>query len=71
MMAFKCDLCGNLYERYDKIPERRAFNSFKLVYINDRNELVNSSAPYDMCPNCMKDLWKFMGNKQFSVIAEE
>lgn len=69
MMAFKCDLCGNLYERYDKIPQRSNFNSFKLVYINDRNEPVNSSVPYDMCPNCMKDLWKFMDNKR--AVAEE
>lgn len=71
MMAFKCDLCGNLYERYDKIPERRTFNSFKLVFKNERDEPVNSSTLYDMCPNCMKDLWKFIDNKQSSVITKE
>ena len=70
MMALKCDLCGNLYERYDKIPERRTFNSFKLVYINERNELGNSSLLYDMCPNCMRDLWKFIDDKQFGDIVK-
>ena len=64
MMAFKCDICGNLYERYKKIPERGCFNSFKLLFRNERNEITNSSTLYDMCPNCMEDLWKFIDNKK-------
>lgn len=71
MMAFKCDLCGKLYEQYDKVPEQRAFNSFKLVFTNERHEPVNSSMVYDICPNCMEDLWKFIDNKQSSVITKE
>lgn len=71
MMAFKCDLCGNLYERYNKIPERRTFNSFELVCINEKNEHINCSTPYDLCPNCMRDLWKFIDNKQFGAVVEE
>ena len=71
MMAFKCDRCGNLYEPYDKIQERMSFNSLKLVFKNALHEPVRSSVIYDMCPNCMEDLWKFIDNKQSSAVVEE
>ena len=68
MLAYKCDCCGSLYERYDVIvlDERHknhvTSSATNLILYRSNSRPVES---YDLCPNCMrKVLTVLRGNKE-------
>ena len=59
-LARKCDICGALYEpKTEKLIGRE-------VWIREYNEETDTveSNTYDVCPSCMKSLFKFITKDQ-------
>lgn len=59
-LARKCDICGALYEpKTEKLIGRE-------VWIREYNEETDTveSNTYDVCPACMKSLFKFIAKDQ-------
>lgn len=71
MLAFKCELCGTYYDHYMNVEGRQTYNSFSLDYMNTQGHIVNSKDSMNLCPNCMKDLWEFIDEKQFGTNRKE
>ena len=57
MRVYKCDKCGEVYERYRKNVNGEPVNSITLEidYYRGRS--------YDLCPVCMVELAKWLGFK--------
>lgn len=68
MLAYKCDCCGSLYERYNEIvlderPKKHVTSSATSLTLYTSKEVYVGS--YDLCPNCMrKVLTMLRGNKE-------
>jgi len=49
--AFKCDLCGRLYEDYDGFQyDEKGGSHFKKIFLSSDS----TSRNFDTCPNCMR-----------------
>ena len=64
--AFKCDLCGGLYEGYDGIsyfePGRGEFKYDTLCLKNDARTRY-----FDACPECMQAMINFMNSRPRAI----
>ena len=61
MMVFKCDRCGAIYERsHDKYNIEN--NNTVIIGFMDANikNKFKLDSSYDLCPNCIKDLVKWI-----------
>lgn len=56
MMVFKCDRCGAIYERTHYIDTN---NCVEVGYIDGKGRFQWDSR-YDLCPDCIKDLVKWI-----------
>ena len=56
MQAKKCDRCGVLYECY---VNENNHNGFSFIRV-DRDNVVNRSGTYDLCPKCMNELNEYL-----------
>lgn len=62
MIAMKCDRCGKLYEHYDgskQFKNTKKANGLQLID-KDIDRKYWSRESYDLCPDCMKGLEKFL-----------
>lgn len=69
--ANKCDRCGKLYEHYDGGKIFKDSEKANGVMLIDR-DLDNEYWPlnsYDLCPDCMRKLEKFIKNDADMVWA--
>ena len=59
--AFKCDLCGRLYEDYDgfQYDERGGSHFVKIILSSG-----STSRHFDTCPNCMRAIIDFMNSRK-------
>lgn len=60
-LANKCDRCGKLYEYYligDDQPGR--YNAVRVVRMSRSGEPLAQRDAWDLCPECMDELKKFM-----------
>ena len=64
-LAKKCDRCGKLYEHYP-IGNKARFNAIRMLQRSTVGDLINSYTTYDLCPECMDELVKFMDEKRIS-----
>lgn len=56
--AYKCDICGKLYERYDGIKIQDNGNRYcRLILANDGCAF---STTFDTCPDCMTFITDFV-----------
>lgn len=58
----KCDRCGKLYEHYDgskQFKNTKKANGLQLID-KDIDRKYWSRESYDLCPDCMKGLEKFL-----------
>lgn len=55
--AMKCDRCGVLYEPYENT------NQIKTGTYSIENKCVYNSKAYDLCPDCMNWLQRFLSCK--------
>lgn len=58
----KCDRCGKLYEHYDgskQFKNTKKANGLQLID-KDLDMKYWSRKSYDLCPDCMKGLEKFL-----------
>ena len=58
MKAYKCDRCGKLYEYYDGIELVSGGYKFTIFSISNYFGIANED--YDLCPECMKSLIKWI-----------
>lgn len=59
-LARKCDICGALYEaKTEKLIGREVW----IRKYNEETDTVESNT-YDVCPSCMKSLFKFITKDQ-------
>ena len=54
--AKKCDRCGNLYENYNGIQMGKGGYHYNTIYV--ANDFITRG--FDMCPECMTKLKKFL-----------
>lgn len=62
MIAKKCDRCGKFHEHYDGGKEFKNTERANAVRLIDK-DLDNSfwsRKTYDLCPDCMRSLEKFL-----------
>ena len=62
MRAMKCDRCGKLYEHYDgskQFKNTEKANGLQLTD-TDLNRNYWDRKSYDLCPDCMDKLEKFL-----------
>ena len=60
MKAKKCDRCGSFYEPYGKMQNPKNASGIMLINIDENGKYwVNPIT--DMCPDCMKQLYDFLG----------
>jgi len=60
-VAFKCDICGNLYESYNGFQyDDRGGNHFVKIILS--NGSLNRN--FDTCPNCMHAVIDFMNSRK-------
>lgn len=67
MLALSCDICGKLYRPYEDNINGKPYNGFRLAYSqsgNNEKRLMLSSGIYDLCPNCMKELYAFIDKRK-------
>jgi len=59
--AFKCDLCGRLYEDYDGFQyDERGGSHFKKIILSSDS----ISRHFDTCPNCIHAIIDFMNARK-------
>ena len=60
--AMKCDRCSKLYEHYDGAKQFKDTEEANGVHIVDKdsNEKFWVRKNYDLCPDCMEELEKFL-----------
>lgn len=65
-LARKCDRCKKLYEHYPK-GNKIEFNGFRLTYKKpqDANYADMYDDVRDLCPECMKELKRWMIGGRF------
>lgn len=59
-LAKKCDGCGLLYESFPPGHGSR-YDELRIIYQvmkSNTGEVINGSAVYDLCPECMKKFLK-------------
>lgn len=60
--AMKCDRCGKLHEHYDgsrQFKDTEKANGLQLID-KDLDKKYWSRKSYDLCPDCMEELEKFL-----------
>lgn len=69
MRAKKCDRCGKYYEHYEGQTRFRASERANALLLIDRDleEKYWSRKTYDLCPECMKMLERFVRGGAVSV----
>lgn len=62
MRAMKCDRCGKLYEHYDGSKQFKNTEKANGLLLLDKNldKKYWSRKSYDLCPDCMEELEKFL-----------
>lgn len=60
MKLRKCDICTKCYEDYDGIG-KNAENANQIIFSN-RNIRDARQNTYDLCPDCMEKVIKFLDN---------
>ena len=58
--AFKCDLCGNLYEKYEGVRYEAGCNQYFIIAL--KNESYGRY--FDVCPDCMQEMIDFMHSRK-------
>lgn len=63
--AFKCDLCGSLYEDYDGFQyDEQGGSYFKKIVLSSKRDYSSSTSRYfDTCPDCMRAVIDFMNSR--------
>lgn len=76
--AFKCDLCGRLYEDYDGFQyDERGGGHFKKTILSsgaisrDFDTCPTISRDFDTCPNCMRAIIDFMNSRKEQTNGEQ
>ena len=67
LAALSCDLCGKLYRPYGNNINGKQYNGFRLVRSvteDSAKSWVCSSDLYDLCPDCMKELYAFINKRK-------
>lgn len=61
MMVFKCDRCGAIYERSHDEYDIENNNTVVIGFMDaNRKNKFQLDSRYDLCPNCIKDLVKWI-----------
>lgn len=65
-LAKKCDRCGKFHEYYDGCKEFKNSEEANGVILIDRdlNNKYYTRKSYDLCPDCMRKLERFIKNKE-------
>lgn len=65
MTAKKCDRCGKFYEEYNVANDEKNVNTIR-TYNCEIDKGVYSHGPYDLCPECSKQLvdWLFKFSRE-------
>lgn len=64
MNARKCDVCGMLYENYNKSNNKDKPNSLALLNTDEKNRYYSHDR-IDLCPSCMEKIMQILrGNKK-------
>lgn len=63
MRAIKCDKCGKFYDYYIGIDETTKANKIILTDMDIELKHWSSRKTYNLCPDCMKEIKKFLENK--------
>ena len=73
MRAKKCDRCGKYYEHYEGQTQFRASERANALLLIDRDldEKYLSRKTYDLCPECMKMLERFVRCGAVSAAEKE
>lgn len=73
MRAKKCDRCGKYYEHYEGQTQFRASERANALLLIDRDldEKYWSRKIYDLCPECMKMLERFVRGGAVSAAEKE
>ena len=58
--AFKCDICGDLYEGYDGLQYEGFGNYFNMIGLCSRS----TSRRFDTCPDCMRAIITFLHSRE-------
>ena len=66
MRAMKCDRCGKLYEHYDGRDRFKNTEKSNSLILTDKDLELKywSRKSYDLCPDCMEGLGKFLSNER-------
>jgi hypothetical protein len=61
-IAYKCDRCGKLYEKYNSIDG--FFNATNASIYKPDAPLYTKSKHYNLCQDCMKQLQIFLNGQK-------
>lgn len=59
-LAKKCDRCRKLYESWPISNQLGVYNAVRFAQTIPSGKLLCEGDPYDLCPECMTELKKFM-----------
>lgn len=65
MRAYKCDICGRLYEGYEFGCRQYYFKPSKNICRNLEGiiQLYSNNLELDICPSCRKDICDFINER--------
>lgn len=61
-LAKKCDRCGKLHDHYP-VGNNSQYNALRLIQKNRTGSIINGNTDYDLCPECMEELARFITAK--------
>lgn len=67
--ARKCDRCGDFYKEYGVLNDCKNPNGIMFVSINAERKYW-SYEPIDLCPDCLKELIRFVKRPVIEVKVE-
>lgn len=58
--ATKCDRCGKYFDHHEDAENAFAF----MRYDHAKDKYYTESEEFDLCPKCIKSLWKWMNMEE-------
>lgn len=62
MDAKRCDRCRKYYDEYHE-SRRKPFSN-GMAFVDRSTTGYSRKYIYDLCPDCMRELWNFMKNEK-------
>lgn len=66
--AYKCDVCGKMYESYNIKHDKNNTNGLMFVNIDPKDNRHFTNDRLDLCPDCMSSIIRHLDNLSKGLI---